>query len=286
MIVEHEDIRAYFENLITSRLNFAAENSGFDLSDKLVVANESYDGKTRKDIIVVLKFLSAENTNGVVDLPIQVMVEVKSELQDLIFNILQDIAYDLNQTIGSIADPNIQNAVKYKFKQFYNTPLMLSHFQNAGAYKTSAMTMDARFVVFDTISTLGDMELTLLFNSNYYPSSTSDKSIDNFKNTIINTVFHVEYAFDGRVKNQNPVQENLPNSYNANLTINYILDSNDTIQSLFDSHLFDGATFQITYRSAPSFTNKTFKYHIQSYTENLLVSDVTKVTIVFITTGE
>lgn len=290
MRVEHETIRSYFENLIMEKLQSYAQNNGFeDLREKTVVANESYDGKTKKDIKVILKFLSAENTNGIIDLPIQVLVEVNTELQDIVFNILQDIAYEKHQKIETVYIS--ENDIDYAFKQFYKTPTTLTTFQNGGVYKTSTMTMDMRIVAFETFATSNDMSLSFKYKVNASDNSAteytnSSTEMKNFKATIINLVYHLEHRFDPvNIKNVK-LQKNKYNSYNNVMTLSYILDKSNTIQeNLWDKA--DGLIdIEITYKSNSVFTNaKTYKCAIQTYTENLLVTDVTKVTINFVSTG-
>lgn len=293
MIVKHETIRAYFENLIMTKLLAYAQNNGFeDLRDKCVVANESYDGKTRKDIKVILKFLSAENTNGIIDLPIQVLVEVNTELQDIVFNILQDIAYEKHQTIETIYFA--PNEVDYSFKQFYKTPIVINAFQNGGIYKTSTMTMDMRLVVFETFATTNDMELEFIDlpsgygdDTDYMDYANNSDEMAAFKSSIINCVYHIEHRFDGIVKKGKKLQENRHNSYNVVFTVSYILNKADEIQGLLWDDADRDVNFQIKYKSNHLFDNaKTYKFRIQTYTENEIVSDVTKVTVTFISTGE
>ena len=297
MTIEHEDIRGYLQNLIFTKLSAFAELNNFeDLRDKTVVCNESYDGKTRKDIIIVIKYLSASNTNGIVDLPIQILVDVKSELQDIVFDVLQEIAYAHNQTISNILNAN--NEIVYKFKQFYNTPIVLSQFQNSGAYKSTTMTMDARFVVFTNIATSSDMFLEMTINEIVNGTATDVSYVDgstgivDFKNSILNTIFYIEHRFDGNVMNGKAIQENKPNSYNMTLTINYIFDSNSHIQQAIWKNISDiKKIYQLKYKAykgsvTPVTDYQNFKCYMQSYTENVLVSDVTKVTVVFVSNGK
>ena len=293
--IEHEHIRTHLENLIFAKLSaFAESNILEDLRDKTVVCNESYDGKTKKDIIVVIKYLSATNTNGIVDLPIQILVDVKSDLQDLIFNVLQEIAYAENQQICSITDGATQNPTTlYKFKQFYNTPIVLTQFQNSGAYKSTTMTMDARFVIFTNIATSSDMYLKIIVDSSgSNPTSYTDDStgINAFKNSILNTIYYIEHRFDGVNKATKRLQENKPNSYNITFTISYIFDSNSALQQDLWKNSTSAKMYTIEYKgykgATPISNTQTFKCYLQSYTENVLVSDVTKVTVVFVSNGE
>ena len=290
MRVEHETIRSYFENLIMEKLQSYAQNNGFeDLREKTVVANESYDGKTKKDIKVILKFLSAENTNGFIDLPVQILVEVNTELQDIVFNILQDIAYEKHQKIETVYAS--QNEVDYAFKQFYKTPTVLTTFQNGGIYKTSTMTMDMRIVAFKTYATSNDMYLSFKYKVNNSDNSAteytnSSTEMSNFKATILNAVYHLENRFDGRVFHNNKLQRNTENSYNVVFSLSYILDKSNTIQeNLWDKA--DGLKdVEISYKSNSVFTNaKTYKCAIRTYTDNVVVTDVIKVTVEFVSTG-
>lgn len=278
MRIEHEDIRAYFENLIFTsyRLLYRAEDGYEDIQNTTVVANESYDGKERKDIKIILKFLSGENTNGVIDLPIQVLVEVKTELQDIIFNVLQDIAYTNNKIVHTFED-------KYSFKQFYNTPIVLTSFQNSGAFKSSTLTMDMRIVAFESIATLMDMTLELTLNSTSYLNNSDE--MKKFKDTLLNAVFFIEHRFDGRVMKGQPLQQNKYNSFNAILTLSYILDKSSTIQEALWNLADDKKILTFKYADDNSFTEKTFSGYMRTYTGNILVSDVTKVTVELISTG-
>jgi hypothetical protein len=216
------------------------------------------------------------------------LVDVKSELQDIVFTILQEIAYDYNQVISSITDGATPPTTLYKFKQFYNTPIVLTQFQNAGAYKSTTMTMDARFVVFSGIATSSDMYLDLTIGTtNYADNSTG---ISDFKNSILNTIYYIEHRFDSTVKNGKRLQENKPNSYNMTFTINYIFDSSSAIQQALWTNSKDTTIYTIKYKgykgaSTPS-DYQTFKCYLQSYTENVLVSDVTKVTVTFVSNGK
>lgn len=280
-MINHEMIRKYLENLIFGKLQSYLELDA-QIIDKSVVASETYTGKEKKDIIVVLKFLPATNINGVEDMPIQVMVDVKSEYQDIIYDVLHEIAITNNQVIGS--------ADSYKFKQFYNTPILLSTFQNIGAYKSSTMSMDMRIVSFGPIAISNDIYFSLSLGNDTYVDDPEDDEdeIDRFKLTLLNAIFSVEHVFDGMVTNGNPLQKNTHNSYNTTLTLSYILDKDSAIHKLLHNNATGTSTFSIGYNpvSEEGFNNFLNYYYLQSYTENILVSDVTKVTVSFISRGD
>lgn len=289
MTIEHETIRAYFEEKLRYYIDEISGLQAQDILDNLVVANESIDKKDRKRVSVILKFLPATNTNGVVDIPIQLLVDVQTDYLDEVFNALQTLAYDLNQTIDGKKIANNPVEYEYKFKQFYRTPFVLQTFENGGAYKYTMVSMDVRFVVFTSIAVASDMKLSLtctIGSPGDEDTDTYDEDSDEIlelNTALLNTVFHLENRFDGRVFQNQPKQRNSRNSYNLSLSLSYIRNIEDTLQNIFFTQCDTNARWVIKYKMGNYY--KQFKASIQTYTDTVLVSDVVKTTVEFVSVG-
>ena len=121
-------------------------------------------------------------------------------------------------------------------------------------------------------------------------STDLNSGIIAFKNSILNTIYYIEHRFDSVVKNGKRLQENKPNSYNMTFTISYIFDSNSELQQDLWKNSTSAKMYTIEYKgykgATPVSDTQTFNCYLQSYTENILVSDVTKVTVTFVSNGK
>lgn len=215
------------------------------------------------NINITVKALPGQIQLGVVQYPIQLMIECNDKFKDDLVPVLDAFAIQYNEQLVTLDDAY--------YREYYSTSTVVGTFQNRGTIRNVALTMEANIISFDNYLMGETKSLSVLIGTEY-------KEIKGF--TGIH--YKSQNNYDGSVNNTG-VQRNYFNSVNEVITIDGLVVANDEARLHFKNHRKDNTTFSVKYYDGEA--TQTLDMKLISYDDNGIIGTTIKYQISLIQRG-
>lgn len=108
-----------------------------------------YDDKA--NINITIKALPGQIQLGVVQYPIQLLIECNDRFKDDLLPILDDFAIERNEELILLENED--------YREYYTTSTVVGTFQNRGTTRNVAISLDASIIKFDNVARIKSIEL-------------------------------------------------------------------------------------------------------------------------------
>lgn len=174
-------IDAYIQHL-KDTLGVAIENN---ISDATYSFHSEFYYNDSADINCTIKMLPGQIELGIVQYPIQIMIECKDKFKEDLMPVLDDFAKYYNEGLISLDSED--------YREYYTTSTVVGTFQNDGINRKVALTMDATLICFDDVARVKEIVLTYGANS-----------------TDVISIKHLDFAFSFEAETNSTGAMNAP----------------------------------------------------------------------------
>lgn len=220
-----------------------------------------YDDKA--NINITIKALPGQIQLGVVQYPIQLLIECNDKFKDDLVKVLDDFAIAYNENVVTLENGD--------YREYYTTSTVVGTFQNRGTTRNVALTMEANIISFDNFYLGENKTLKVKIGTQYVQIQG-----------VLGVNYKCQCTYDGSV-GVSGIQRNYLASLNEVITIDGIKVADDEARQYFKQHRKDNTTFDIEYFDGE--TTETLNMKLISYDDNGVIGSTVKYQISLIQRG-